>query len=184
MPTPKVEDPRTLFWPKVHRISDGCWEWIGAKTGSGYGNFSDWRTTRTAHKFLWKNVMGLPYPKGCELHHKCRNKACVNPAHLELLTRSEHQKFHFTLVPKKLKTHCLRGHEFTPENTYVCSSARGNIVRICIQCRRERARIFRKENLVAERERHRLSYHRHKRLSPTRGHPAISSSGGHELRAR
>jgi hypothetical protein len=72
MPIPKIEDQRTLFWPKVHRISDGCCEWTGAKTGGGYGNFADRRRASAAHMFLWKNIMGLPYPQGYELHQAVR----------------------------------------------------------------------------------------------------------------
>jgi hypothetical protein len=75
--------------PKFTGFLTDAWEWTGAKDSGGYGKFADRRKCRAAHKFLWKTTMGLPYPKGYELHHKCGNRACLNPAHLELVTRSE-----------------------------------------------------------------------------------------------
>ncbi len=61
----------------------GCWDWLLSKEG-GYGRFRH----KVAHVFVWERANG-PKPKGLDLDHLCRNRGCVNPGHLELVTRRE-----------------------------------------------------------------------------------------------
>ncbi|MFH0981536.1 MAG: HNH endonuclease signature motif containing protein [Planctomycetota bacterium] len=77
------------FWPKVDK-TDSCWLWIGAMNLQGYGNFWIGPTETEgyvgAHRFAYTHFVG-PVPEGMDLDHLCRNRACVNPAHLEPVTR-------------------------------------------------------------------------------------------------
>jgi len=75
------------FWEKV-RKSDGCWEWIAYTNPDGYGHFRvDGRIVR-AHRWAYEHLVG-PIPSGLDLDHRCRVRHCVNPAHLEPVTRKE-----------------------------------------------------------------------------------------------
>jgi hypothetical protein len=65
-----------------------------------------------AHRVAYELVIGQ-IPAGLELDHLCRNVVCVNPAHLEPVTRAENMRRR-----SAAQTHCKHGHEFTPENTY------------------------------------------------------------------
>lgn len=67
-----------------------CWIWQGTVTSSGYGQIWDVqaRRVRVAHRFMWEEANG-PVPEGLELDHLCRVRNCVNPAHLEPVTRRE-----------------------------------------------------------------------------------------------
>ena len=73
------------FWNRVEAQSSGCWEWRG-KRDRGYGRFA-LRTDRfvPAHRFAYELLRG-EIPAGLEIDHLCRNRACLNPTHLEAVT--------------------------------------------------------------------------------------------------
>ena len=105
------------FWEKVSK-GDGCWDWKSCKTVSGYGAFSVGNKMQYAHRYSYEDFVG-PIPAGLQLDHLCRNRGCVNPAHLEPVS----QKVNLLrgMSPPALnsrKDSCSRGHEYTVENTY------------------------------------------------------------------
>jgi hypothetical protein len=109
----------------------GCWEWQGFKNERGYGSITvDGKSKRT-HKHFYETLVG-PIPTGMVLDHLCRNRGCVNPDHLEVVTNKENILRGQGLAAKNAKkTHCPQGHEYTFENTY----RQSNNGRQCIMCR-------------------------------------------------
>jgi len=76
------------FWAKVDRRAEGeCWEWHGWRNAKGYGMFRpDWKgNARRVHRLAYELLVGS-IPPGLALDHLCRNRACVNPSHLEPVT--------------------------------------------------------------------------------------------------
>ena len=110
-----------------------CWEWTGARTKKNYGQVYFDGTTQRVHRLTYRLLVG-PIPQGMELHHGCENEPCCNPAHLEPCTTlyNTNQKAGVN------KSHCLRGHELTSENTRVQTDGRGHIRRSCKTCTRDR----------------------------------------------
>jgi hypothetical protein len=71
-------------------LKTGCWEWCGELSSNGYGRV--WRNNKriAAHRAYYEQEVG-PIPDGLQLDHLCRNRRCVNPDHLEPVTRTENQ---------------------------------------------------------------------------------------------
>lgn len=65
-----------------------CWNWIGARTSSGYGSIGDYYQLKSAHRVSWE-LYRDPIPNGKLVLHKCDNKLCVNPNHLYLGTSGD-----------------------------------------------------------------------------------------------
>jgi len=122
---------------------DGCWEWTGTKVDQGYGHhFCGIETRKTArvHRIayeVWKGQI----PEGLTIDHLCYNRACVNPLHLEPVTRGDNVR-----RAKARVTHCPRGHEYTLDN--IKKTKRTNNERSCLTCHRERERAKRSRLLL------------------------------------
>jgi hypothetical protein len=116
------------------RVEGDHWIWQ-AGTTRGYGRFfdPDGIGGSYAHRWAYEHWVG-PIPEGLTVDHICRIPLCVNPAHLRVLTSVDN----FLLAPKNTILHndlCQRGHEMTPENTYV---RKDTGQRVCRECTRQR----------------------------------------------
>jgi hypothetical protein len=113
----RVRPAEERFWEKVE-WSEGCWLWQGA-TAKGYGRFATIarRSPSAAHRVAYELAVG-PIPDGMQIDHLCRTPRCVNPAHLEPVTvRLNTLRGFSPSSDRARRTHCPRGHEYTPENT-------------------------------------------------------------------
>lgn len=118
---------RRLPWPEnlLRRLRfcsptsmpTGCIEWTGSTDVHGYGGINSPGSHR-AHRAAYELVVG-PIPPDHELDHLCENPSCVNPGHLDPVTKEEHAR-----RSRMRHTHCRRGHPRTPENTILSSSGR------------------------------------------------------------
>jgi HNH endonuclease len=119
---------------------NGCWPWTGTKDRTGYGRFGVkfsvgvWKTTVLAHRVSFVLFKG-EIPDGDSLDHLCRNRACVNPAHLEAVSFKENVLRGESFTARNArKEFCPKGHPLLGENLKLDRYKTGRVARRCRQC--------------------------------------------------
>ena len=133
---------RERFESRVSKSEDGCWIWMGSVDKTGYGVLPVKKNGKGrkvwAHRLAYELYVGL-IPEGFEIDHLCRNRRCVNPGHLEPVTRLENVRRGAKSRNSPVfvrKAYCKHGHPLVPGNVYL--NGRGNPG--CKICREEQAR--------------------------------------------
>jgi hypothetical protein len=124
------------FWEKVS-VTPSCWNWMACKV-YGYGRIKISGKQLLAHRVSYEALKGK-IPEGLQLDHLCKNRACVNPDHLEIVTQLEN--WERGLSPPRLnrdKTSCKRGHPLDVINTYVSKDG----TRYCRACNLENVKRY------------------------------------------
>ncbi len=134
--------PEERFWEMVEKNTpSGCWIWIGSLNTDRYPHFcigGRWGKTVLCHRYSYELVHGH-IPAGMQIDHLCRNIRCVRPSHMEVVPPKVNVLRGNTIVATNAaKTHCKRGHPFTPENTRLENGSRR-----CKECRRLKQRQLR-----------------------------------------
>lgn len=130
------------FFLKIEEDEHGCWIWKASGNDAGYGQFFPVKGVRVyVHRFSYLYFIG-EIPERHEIEHECRNRGCVNPFHLDVLTHIENCRRGTAGEKSKLRpkpTHCPQGHEYTAENTLRWSVHGGRWkVRRCKSCEEQR----------------------------------------------
>lgn len=121
-------------------VGDGCWEWTAVRNSFGYGVIHRLDAgSRLAHRVLFEAMVG-PVPDGMDLDHLCRNRGCVRPSHLEIVSRRVNiMRGEMPQILKErgqAKTHCPAGHSYADQERY----RRKDGSRRCMECERIAAR--------------------------------------------
>lgn len=122
-----------------HAVGDdplGCWEWQRGKTTAGYGHaYLGKGGERYVHRLAWEQLRG-EIPDGLVIDHLCRNRACMNPWHMEPVTQSVNaSRGHDGRWPQT----CPKGH-----SEWRMKRRQGRVYRDCAVCHRDRERQRRK----------------------------------------
>lgn len=117
---------------------NGCVLWNGWCVAKGYGQAGYRGKPWMLHRLIYTLKVG-PIPPGMLVCHTCDIRNCWNHEHLFLGTEADNNRDcgnkgrHHNSV----KTHCKRGHEYTPENT-AYKNGPGTVMRVCKECLRAR----------------------------------------------
>lgn len=124
------------FKSRIRKDGD-CHTWTGPLDKDGYGTFYLRRKNRRAHRVAWYDMHG-EIPEGMVINHVCRNRACVNAQHLQVVTIRENTLKDSTTVSaiNARKTHCKYGHPF--DRTY--RKSKGGFQRYCSICEAAKSR--------------------------------------------
>lgn len=146
-----TDTPSSFERRYIPEPNSGCWIWLGHTCKLGYGRLRYNGKMSQAHAISYNIHVGA-IPFGLELDHTCKLRCCVNPDHLEPVTHLENVRRGDS--PSALharQTHCINGHEFTPENTYLWD----NRMRQCRACGRRNTMNYlrRKQNALDSKRR-------------------------------
>ncbi|MGH6792788.1 MAG: HNH endonuclease [Methyloceanibacter sp.] len=127
----KPSDPGERIRRHFTVHENGCWLWHGYVDARGYAKFQLDGRMQWAHRVSYLLSKG-PIPKGLTLDHLCRTPSCVNPDHLEIVTRAENQR------RAARREFCPKGHPLSDDNLAPYKLRKGH--RLCLQCARAACR--------------------------------------------
>src|SRR5688500_3288032 len=145
-----VADVSERFWSHVDRSGgpEACWPWVGRlRNQAGYGSFRTDGKTYVAHRWLLGHLRGEPlkWPDeiGCHRDVCGTFKGCCNPTHIYVGSHTQNaddaiRNGRHGGATWKFRTHCIKGHEFTPENTHWFGPRKS--LRYCRTCKRDTSR--------------------------------------------
>lgn len=146
----RAAPPEERFWNFVELIPfHSCWEWVGCKNKWGYGAFNPGPKSKIgtqAHRFSYTRFKG-EIPIGLVLDHLCKNRACVNPEHLQPVSQRENVLRSDSIIGKPV-TKCNRGHEYNKKTTYLYRGCKH-----CKICKVLRLREWRKKQAATPKNR-------------------------------
>lgn len=132
------------FWNKCSPDeSTGCWAWNASLTSEGYGqiNMRANYGTRLAHRVAWIALVSQ-IPAGLVIDHRCRNRRCCNPEHLQVVTQQVNAAIGLTGLAtgarNRAKTHCRKGHQYSGDNLYVHPTSKARVCRECVRASQRR----------------------------------------------
>ena len=126
---------------KYSVVPTGCWLWSGTIANTGYGQVWVMGRRFSAHRFFYQSHVG-PINSSQVVDHLCRNRSCVNPAHMELVTNKENILRGISPSAENArKTECKRGHKLEGDSVYLYMGK----VRMCRLCRVEATKRWREK---------------------------------------
>lgn len=121
-----------------------CILWQGATQSRGYASVTDGHGSSVLlHRKVWEEAHG-PIPDGLTIDHLCRQKTCINPDHMEVVTRAENVRRALATI-----THCKSGHALSGDNLRLYTRANGLTFRVCRACRRADGQRYRERQKAA-----------------------------------
>lgn len=132
-----TEEQIERFLNKFTQTDDSsCWDWKGTDNGKGYGDFNcnnkSYRAHRVSYEFFNKTII----PHRMVVDHLCRNRKCVNPKHLEVVSHYENTMRGIGHAAKNArKDSCKHGHAYNSRNTHIRRSKNGRVWRVCKECK-------------------------------------------------
>ena len=131
---------RRLF-AGIRQTESGCWQWTKCLDNQGYGRILIDHKNQKAYRAMWQFMRGT-IPRGLYVDHICRNRGCVNPEHLRLVTPKQNAVENSLGVSAKnaSKEHCPAGHPYSGSNLRIASNRRGRKMRLCRECDNRRHR--------------------------------------------
>ena len=110
------------FWDRVE--AGDCWVWTGSRGSAGYGQYMRHGRHHLAHRFAWTELVG-EIPAGMTIDHLCRNRLCVNPDHLEIVSVAVNTMRGMSPIAIAARRgSCAQGHPMSADNVRIRPNGR------------------------------------------------------------
>lgn len=129
---------KKLAFYSMPEPNTGCWLWFGAMTSKGYGQLRYGDARLQAHRAAYEAEHNISIDPELVVDHRCRNRACVNPQHLEVVTQKINtRRGYWTHSNLPIAEFCANGHRFTEVGVYIGKTGHRRCRICCLQSHKE-----------------------------------------------